>query len=281
MGLTFSEKETTMYDPTVGRFISRDPVAADANLYRYAGNNPSTPMSSGNLTSATFVSARTAEEPQVKKITATDIGVPIGGNYGKITKLGPYAGPDRLGWGFQVSVETNVEINKCSVTQKVFSLDIVKDSQGKIQIATVKDAGHPEVALIQSNQAVNLTKQWEGNKQTYTPDGVGRVKEYVKLVQMKIIRSKLGEKFLEYNDFPGYPGAESPDKNPFPTKRKEKGVTYEMRLAFEVTVTGPDRKARTIRFKTEFVGKSDGTKWEILGSSVKGSKFPVTWPPPS
>jgi hypothetical protein len=42
MGLLFPEKESIMYDPTAGRFISRDPVAADTNLYRYAGNNPVT-----------------------------------------------------------------------------------------------------------------------------------------------------------------------------------------------------------------------------------------------
>ena len=29
-----------MYDPTVGRFLSEDPIAADINLYRYVGNNP-------------------------------------------------------------------------------------------------------------------------------------------------------------------------------------------------------------------------------------------------
>jgi hypothetical protein len=29
-----------MYNPTLGLFVQRDPIAADPNLYRYCGNNP-------------------------------------------------------------------------------------------------------------------------------------------------------------------------------------------------------------------------------------------------
>jgi RHS repeat-associated protein len=41
------DKDTGLYynrarwfDPKLGRFISEDPIAADINSYRYAGNNP-------------------------------------------------------------------------------------------------------------------------------------------------------------------------------------------------------------------------------------------------
>jgi hypothetical protein len=43
MTLLFLQKEIIMYDPTAGRFVSRDPKGlegGDVNLYRYVGNNP-------------------------------------------------------------------------------------------------------------------------------------------------------------------------------------------------------------------------------------------------
>ena len=29
-----------MYDPTIGQFIERDPIASTTNLYCYCGNDP-------------------------------------------------------------------------------------------------------------------------------------------------------------------------------------------------------------------------------------------------
>jgi hypothetical protein len=49
MTLLFQEKVSIMYDSTVGRFISRDPVGGDPNPYRYAGNNPGNAMDPSGL----------------------------------------------------------------------------------------------------------------------------------------------------------------------------------------------------------------------------------------
>ena len=42
-----------MYDPTLGQFVSRDPIAADENLYRYCGSNSVTNVDPSGLADET------------------------------------------------------------------------------------------------------------------------------------------------------------------------------------------------------------------------------------
>ena len=75
------------YDPSKGVFITRDPIAADANLYRYCGNNPvSYTDPTGLLADAQFVGLTVEGDNGRPQVTV----IKIGGAAAKGTGVGTF-----------------------------------------------------------------------------------------------------------------------------------------------------------------------------------------------
>jgi uncharacterized protein RhaS with RHS repeats len=67
-----------MYNPTLGTFIQRDPIAADPNLYRYCGNNPVSYTDPDGMQSAPGMKPADELGKKIDKNASTEKGKALG-----------------------------------------------------------------------------------------------------------------------------------------------------------------------------------------------------------
>lgn len=223
--------------------------------------------------------AISAHNVSIKSVTVTDNGKPAGGALGQLTKLGPLAGTNFLGWGFNATVEANGDINNCIVTQNIFELILVKNAAGKITDAVVRDATHKKATLINVADATALQKNWNTNP-AYTPDQyAGSSSENFVLVRFN--NFVFTDQSLEYFDFPGYAGNNVDPPSPLTASEYDVGTTVELLLAFQVIATGSDGKSITATFSASLDFRDAflpfiGQLWLSTGYSPKPI-LPKTW----
>ena len=234
------------------------------------------------------------DEVAIQSITVTDDPKekPVGGRegYGEITRLGPYAGFDRAGWSFNVTVTGVGDMKNAKVSQKIFQLVTFRNAQGQVTKMTLVDGANPTnnpkvyTARNTNNiqeQSATLVKDWEDNKDTFAQDSPPNI---VKVTKPYI---NLQKQTLTYNDSPGFPGT------PFGRillASAHQEETVEWREQFVVTATGttnsPGTDSKTItgkfwkrvEFKSVFLPYV-GWSWVLTDASTK-MKYPQTFPPP-
>jgi RHS repeat-associated protein len=135
------------YDPSIGRWISKDPVgfsAGDSNLYRYVNNAPTNYGDPSGLTT-------------IESVVIRPKGVGLDN-----VKLGVIVGDDTIAYGFDAKVTVDGKIKDATITQEIYLLFYAAPKPGKVGFGFVTDKGFgPGRPILGGGQIPNRIKEFD------------------------------------------------------------------------------------------------------------------------